>query len=172
MSSSSSVVSSSTEQSISQNELELPRIRRPARMAIMTTNLRRDEQDVLTGKEVERGKVIRGELYPRRHRDYGGISRRVDQIMKAPPNMKGGLVVIRSFCRYPPEESEGESACPGSFPSSSSTSKFFFYNVTAATCVSRSGGQCTQSRNRFPSLRTCLKACIVQSHDNSTPGDE
>ncbi len=25
--------------------------------------------------------------------------RRVDEVVRAPPNMKGGLVVIRSFCR-------------------------------------------------------------------------
>ena len=97
MSSSSSVVSSSTEQSIGQNELEVSRtFRRPARM-VGSTNGRNS-----SSSELETHFSSRNELYPprARHRDYLGGSRRVDEVMKAPPNMKGGLVVIRSYCRY------------------------------------------------------------------------
>ena len=104
MSSSSSVVSSSTEQSIGQNELEVSRtFRRPARM-VGSTNGRNSSSSEL-GLETHfnggLGASSRNELYPprARHRDYLGGSRRVDEVMKAPPNMKGGLVVIRSYCR-------------------------------------------------------------------------
>lgn len=103
MSSSSSVVSSSTEQSIGQNELEVSRtFRRPARM-VGSTNGRNSSSSEL-GLETHFNGVgaSRNELYPprARHRDYLGGSRRVDEVMKAPPNMKGGLVVIRSYCRF------------------------------------------------------------------------
>lgn len=102
MSSSSSVVSSSTEQSIGQNnELETVSraFRRPARMVGSASGRNSSsfepELNGLLG-------ASRNELYPprARHRDYLGGSRRVDEVMKAPPNMKGGLVVIRSYCRY------------------------------------------------------------------------
>ena len=103
MSSSSSVVSSSTEQSIGQNELEVSRtFRRPARM-VGSTNGRNSSSSEL-GLETHFNGVgaSRNELYPprARHHDYLGGSRRVDEVMKAPPNMKGGLVVIRSYCRF------------------------------------------------------------------------
>ena len=103
MSSSSSVVSSSTEQSIGQNELEVSRtFRRPARM-VGSTNGRNSSSSEL-GLETHFNGLgaSRNELYPprARHRDYLGGSRRVDEVMKAPPNMKGGLVVIRSYCRF------------------------------------------------------------------------
>jgi hypothetical protein len=155
MSSSSSVVSSSTQQSISQNELELPRsFRRPARMVAHRLNA--SSTQLPTGGL---GRAAgRGELYPprARHREYLGLTRRVDEVMRAPPNMKGGLVVIRSYCRYPPEELRRGGLCPRP-----STEDFYFYNVSTATCEALSGSLCTKSRNRFPSLRTCLKACIV-----------
>jgi len=159
MSSSSSVVSSSTEQSIGQNnELETVSraFRRPARMVGSASGRNSSsfepELNGLLG-------ASRNELYPprARHRDYLGGSRRVDEVMKAPPNMKGGLVVIRSYCRYPPEELRRGGLCPR--PSSHD---FYFYNVSAATCEPLSGSLCTKSRNRFPSLRTCLKSCIVE----------
>lgn len=151
MSSSSSVVSSSTEQSIGQNEVSRT-FRRPARMVGSTIGRN------LSSVELETP-VSRNELYPprARHRDYLGDRARVDEVMKAPPNMKGGLVVIRSYCRYPPEELRRGGLCPR--PSSHD---FYFYNVSAATCEPLSGSLCTKSRNRFPSLRTCLKSCIVE----------
>lgn len=163
MSSSSSVVSSSTEQSISQNELELPGVRRPARMA--------SQSHIKAGKKVKeplhKVKSSITDLYPvrtwQRHRKYIRNNRRVDEVMKAPPNMKGGLVIIRSYCRYPPDEVSG--LC-----SPSTTS--YFYNVTSATCESLSSEICTQSRNRFHSIRTCLESCIVGTEDHHDGEDE
>ena len=102
MSSSSSVVSSSTEQSIGQNELEVSRtFRRPARM-VGSTNGRNSTSSSELETHFNGVGATRNELYPprARHRDYLGGSRRVDEVMKAPPNMKGGLVVIRSYCRF------------------------------------------------------------------------
>jgi len=77
--------------------------------------------------------------------------------MKAPPNMKGGLVVIRSYCRYPPEELRRGGLCPRS-----THERFYFYNVSSAACEVLPPGLCTKSRNRFPSQRACIKSCIVE----------
>ena len=102
MSSSSSVVSSSTEQSIGQNELEVSRtFRRPARM-VGSTNGQNSTSSLELETHFNGVGGSRNELYPARtrHRDYLGGSQRVDEVMKAPPNMKGGLVVIRSYCRF------------------------------------------------------------------------
>ena len=94
MSSSSTMVSSSTSSiSASENELEVPRsFRRPARMVSSAPNTSILEQQLL---------AARTDLYPprARHKEYAGLNRRVDEVMKAPPNMKGGLMVIRSYCR-------------------------------------------------------------------------
>jgi len=88
-----------------------------------------------------------------------GQSKRVDEVMAAPPNMRGGLVVIRSYCRYAPEELRSQYKCR-------KPSKFYFYNVSSATCEALSG-VCTTSQNKFPTFDSCMKSCIVQSEDLS-----
>jgi len=152
MSSSSTMVSSSTSSiSASENELEVPRsFRRPARMVSSAHNTSILEQQLL---------AARTDLYPprARHKEYAGLNRRVDEVMKAPPNMKGGLMVIRSYCRYPPDEAQDGALCPRPSPAD-----FYFYNVATASCDAMPGSLCTKSRNRFSSKRSCLKACIVQ----------
>jgi len=79
---------------------------------------------------------------------------RVDAVMKAPPNMKGGLVVIRSYCRYPPEEFRRQYRCRN-------PTKFYYYNVSTATCEALSG-VCTSAKNKFPTFESCMKSCIVK----------
>merc|ERR1711997_1242457 len=85
--------------------------------------------------------------------------KRVDEVMAAPPNMRGGLVVIRSYCRYAPQELRRQYKCR-------KPSKFYFYNVASASCEALSG-VCTTSENKFPTFDSCMKSCIVQSEDLS-----
>lgn len=96
MSSSSSVsmVSSSTEQSVGGNELEALRpFRRPTRM-VNSQQKNTSSNNLYSSSS--------NSLYPPRLRlrEFSSLGRRVDEVMKAPPNMKGGLVVIKSYCRY------------------------------------------------------------------------
>ena len=77
----------------------------------------------------------------------------VDAVMKAPPHMKSGLVVIRSYCRHPPEEVRRQHRCR-------SPATFYYYNVSTATCEAASG-VCTASSNNFPSFEACMQTCIV-----------
>jgi len=183
MSSSSSVVSSSTEQSISLDELDIrSSFRRPSRTI---SNMTAFDLQILGGRgDYEKVKGPRVDLFhpqdkgrgvtraENRHKNSqgGGASPtkkfstssksggRVDEVMKAPPHMKGGLVIIRSYCRYPPEELRRKSYCKDS-------SEFYFYNVSSARCEALPGGICTNSRNKFPSFDSCLKSCIVNSQE-------
>ena len=83
---------------------------------------------------------------------------RVDAVMKAPPNMKGGLVVIRSYCRYPPEELRRQFRCRN-------PATFYYYNVATAKCQALSG-VCTSSKNKFPSYESCMESCIVNAKED------
>ena len=75
----------------------------------------------------------------------------VDQVVKAPERFNGSsaLVVIRSFCRFAPLESDA-AHCRKSEP-------LYFYNVTSAACEPFYGGHCQRSRNRFRNVPDCLK---------------
>ena len=103
MSSSSSVVSSSTEQSISIDELELPHsFRRPSRTI---SNLTAWDLQVLEPAAARDRERVAGPHSPpgrtaAMRRKLPVAARRVDEVVKAPPHMKGGLVIIRSYCRY------------------------------------------------------------------------
>jgi len=179
MSSSSSVVSSSTEQSISLDDLDLRgSFRRPSRTI---SNLTAFDLQLLGGRgDYEKVKGPRVDLFhpqekgrrftkednkyknstavEKEQRKFSMNSKsggRVDEVMKAPPHMRGGLVIIRSYCRYPPEELRRSLYCRDS-------SEFYFYNVSSATCEALSG-VCTNSRNKFASFDLCLKSCIVNS---------
>lgn len=138
MSSSSSVVTSSTEQSISQESitLELPRVTRPVRTVNNLANFPNSF----------------AQINPERHR--------VDEVVKTPPNMKSGLVVIRSYCRYPPEKQS--SKCDNNVHLQST----YFYNVTSATCEPISIHGCSEIRNSFPSQASCLSSCVVTLPEN------
>jgi len=165
MSSSSSVVSSSTEQSISLDDLDIrSSFRRPSRTI---SNMTAFDLQILGGRaDSEKVKGPRVDSFnPQdkgrvggRHKESRQSSGRVDEVMKAPPHMKGGLVIIRSYCRYPPEELRRKSYCKDS-------SEFYFYNVSSATCEALPGGICTNSRNKFASFDSCLKSCIVNSQE-------
>jgi len=185
MSSSSSVVSSSTEQSISLDDLDIrSSFRRPSRTI---SNMTAFDLQLLGGRgDYEKVKGPRVDLFhpqdkgrtitrtENRHKNGPGegqhesrkysttstskSSGRVDEVMKAPPHMRGGLVIIRSYCRYPPEELRRKSYCKDS-------SEFYFYNVSSATCEALRGGICTNSRNKFASFDLCLKSCIVNSQE-------
>merc|ERR1711953_949626 len=61
--------------------------------------------------------------------------------------------------RYAPEELRSQYKCR-------KPSKFYFYNVSSATCEALSG-VCTTSQNKFPTFDSCMKSCIVQSEDLS-----
>lgn len=180
MSSSSSVVSSSTEQSISLDDLDLrSSFRRPSRTISNLTAFDlqllggRGDYEKVNGPRVDlfhpqdKGRTTNirsdtkyknasaaGEHEPRKSTKSGG---RVDEVMKAPPHMRGGLVIIRSYCRYPPEELRIKAYCRD-------LSEFYFYNVSSATCEALSG-VCTNSRNKFASFDLCLKSCIVNSQE-------
>ena len=107
MSSSSSVVSSSTEQSISLDDLDIrSSFRRPSRTI---SNMTAFDLQILGGRaDSEKVKGPRVDSFnPQdkgrvggRHKESRQSSGRVDEVMKAPPHMKGGLVIIRSYCRY------------------------------------------------------------------------
>jgi len=173
MSSSSSVVSSSTEQSISLDELDMrSSFRRPSRTI---SNMTAFDLQILGGRaDSEKVKGPRVDLFNPQDKGRAGarqkdqrqssgrvddvMKSRVDEVMKAPPHMKGGLVIIRSYCRYPPEELRRKSYCKDS-------SEFYFYNVSSATCEALPGGICTNSRNKFASFDSCLKSCIVNSRE-------
>lgn len=181
MSSSSSVVSSSTEQSISLDDIRSS-FRRPSRTISNMTAFDlqllggRGDSEKVKGPRVDlfhpqdKGRTtIRaedryknasggGEHESRKFSTTSKSSGRVDEVMAAPPHMRGGLVIIRSYCRYPPEELRRKSYCKDS-------SEFYFYNVSSATCEALRGGICTNSRNKFPSFELCLKSCIVNSQE-------
>lgn len=186
MSSSSSVVSSSTEQSISLDDLDIRgSFRRPSRTI---SNMTAFDLQLLGGRgDYEKVKGPRVDLFHPHEKgrtilklenSYKNASKtgepeskqfaskstgRVDEVMKAPPHMKGGLVIIRSYCRYPPEELRRKSYCKDS-------QEFYFYNVSSATCEALRGGICTNSKNKFASLDSCLRSCIVNSQEPQ--GDE
>uniref|UniRef100_A0A0K2TVC7 Papilinlike [Pelodiscus sinensis] n=2 Tax=Lepeophtheirus salmonis TaxID=72036 RepID=A0A0K2TVC7_LEPSM len=71
-----------------------------------------------------------------------------------------GLVVVRSFCRFPPFKTDLP-RCRGENP-------LFYYNVTTASCVPFYDGYCGHSRNRFLSQESCLSSCIVQAQGFAT----
>ena len=75
----------------------------------------------------------------------------VDQVVQAPERFNGSsaLVVIRSFCRFAPLESDS--------PHCRKPEPLYFYNVTSATCEPFYGGYCQRSRNRFRNVPDCLK---------------
>ena len=80
---------------------------------------------------------------------------KVDQVVKAPKTFNGSsaLVVIRSFCRFAPLESDA--------PHCRKSTPLYFYNVTSAACEPFYGGHCQRSRNRFRNVADCLKVTIV-----------
>lgn len=79
---------------------------------------------------------------------------KVDQVVKAPKSFNGSsaLVVIRSFCRFAPLESDA--------PHCRKPEPLYFYNVTSAACEPFYGGHCQRSRNRFKNIADCLKVVI------------
>ena len=70
--------------------------RRPSRTVSALTAL---DLQYLGGRDEGEEEGRRSEGYKARRRVIGEAER-VDEVMAAPPNMKGGLVVIRSYCRY------------------------------------------------------------------------
>ena len=73
--------------------------RRPSRTVSSLTAL--DLQYLGSRSAEEEEEESRAEGYKaRRPVGVSGQSKRVDEVMAAPPNMRGGLVVIRSYCRY------------------------------------------------------------------------
>lgn len=90
---------------------------------------------------------------------------KADAVIRAPPSMKGsGLVIIRSFCRFPPIRSDAE-RCVREEP-------MYFYNVTTATCQAFYNGYCGRSRNRFFTENACKEACVVEAHSFEQIEDE
>ncbi|QQP38898.1 Papilinlike, partial [Caligus rogercresseyi] len=83
-------------------------------------------------------------------------SRRISIGEKEP----SGLVVVRSFCRFPPFKTD--------LPRCSSEEPLFYYNVTNSACVPFHNGYCGHSRNRFLSEEACLSSCIVQAQGFAT----
>ena len=81
----------------------------------------------------------------------------VDQVVKAPERFNGSsaLVVIRSFCRFAPLESDA--------PHCRKPEPLYFYNVTSAACEPFYGGHCQRSRNRFRNTADCLKVKTPKS---------
>jgi hypothetical protein len=81
----------------------------------------------------------------------------VDQVVTAPERFNGSsaLVVIRSFCRFAPLESDS--------PHCRKSTPLYFYNVTSAACEPFYGGHCQRSRNRFRNVPDCLKVlnCLI-----------
>ena len=80
----------------------------------------------------------------------------VDQVVEAPDNVFNGssaLVVIRSFCRFAPLESDA--------PHCRKPEPLYFYNITSATCQPFYGGHCQRSRNRFRNVPDCLKVIFI-----------
>lgn len=133
--------------------------RRPSRTVSSLTAL---DLQYLGSREVEEEEEeeSRAEGYKaRRPVGVSGQSKRVDEVMAAPPNMRGGLVVIRSYCRYAPKELRSQYKCR-------KQSKFYYYNVSSASCEALSG-VCSTSENKFPTFDSCMKSCIVQSEDLS-----
>ena len=82
-----------------------------------------------------------------------------DAVLSAPPSFSGdsAMVVIRSFCRFPPAAPARHSACRVS-------SEVFFYDVAKAACLPLEGAaRCSRSRNRFSSVEACMDACVVEA---------
>lgn len=86
----------------------------------------------------------------------------VDQVVTAPERFNGSsaLVVIRSFCRFAPLESDS--------PHCRKSTPLYFYNVTSAACEPFYGGHCQRSRNRFRNVPDCLKSCVVSARGFTT----
>lgn len=100
-----------------------------------------------------------GSAGPTRKRRLSIAGRRIDEIVKAPPHMKGGLIVIKSFCRYPPHV---EASCLSS--SGNLETLHFHYDVRSASCLPFKG-DCSYSRNKFSSELECLNTCIVKNDE-------
>ena len=64
-----------------------------------------------------------------------------------------------SCFRYAPKELRSQYKCR-------KQSKFYYYNVSSASCEALSG-VCSTSENKFPTFDSCMKSCIVQSEDLS-----
>ena len=95
--------SSSTDSSIpsSSPSINFDQIRQSFRRSSRTiSNLTSSDLQYLGRESDEKVKGPRVEARMRLdHRARKVAGERVDAVMKAPPNMKGGLVVIRSYCR-------------------------------------------------------------------------
>ena len=96
--------SSSTDSSITSSSpsINFDQIRQSFRRSSRTiSNLTSSDLQYLSrGDSDEKVKGPRVEVRMRLdHRARKVVGDRVDAVMKAPPNMKGGLVVIRSYCR-------------------------------------------------------------------------
>ena len=84
------------------------------------------------------------------------LPHRASTVVRSPESLGGsGLVVIRSFCRFPPLESE-LAQCRRPDP-------LYFYDVASATCLPFYGGYCQRSRNRFRTAEDCMKTCVVSA---------
>ena len=70
--------------------------RRPSRTI---SNLTSNDLQYLSREDDEKVKGPRVEVRHRARKVTSVSRERVDAVMKAPPHMRGGLVVIRSFCR-------------------------------------------------------------------------
>ena len=77
----------------------------------------------------------------------------VDQVVKAPEHFNGSsaLVVIRSFCRFAPLESDA--------PHCRKSNPLYFYNVTSAACEPFYGGHCQRSAPTARGTIDCSSGC-------------
>lgn len=141
MSSSSSSVSSSSDQSSRFFKFRKPGRTNPAGNRDNSRIVNRTNRDLITDSGKNRSSN------GRRIRFSGG---RVDEVVKAPPNMKSGLVVIKSYCRYKPKI----------VPCLNSVI-FYYYDVSSASCAPFRGF-CSNSNNKFSSRESCLQTCIVR----------
>ena len=93
-------------------------------------------------------------LFSKRNGLFVGNETKIDEILQAPPNIGGNvLMAIRSFCRRPPMEKD-EPHCFRPEP-------LYFYNVTSASCEPFFKGHCARSRNKFESVQICQERCLV-----------
>lgn len=87
-------------------------------------------------------------------------SLKIDQVVEAPSDSsapQSDLVVVRSFCRSPPIDSDLPKC------QRSGEQPLYFYNVTSATCEPVFGAYCLRSRNRFMTPEDCLRTCVVDA---------
>ena len=96
-----------------------------------------------------------GKVQQRTHRQSVAAPSQVDQVIRAPEGASSGLVVIRSFCRFPPLESE-MAKCRRPEP-------LYYYDVASAACLPFYGGHCQRSRNRFRTEKDCMQTCVVST---------